>query len=115
MTDTSDLGTVDKVLLALGDPDGETYSREVIQRKLTAARIIVENRADESASKEMLREAVIALAAYKTYNASPHAVQKEAAGVSKKMNVESYLVALRESADDALDAVEGGVATFQVF
>lgn len=113
-SELSDVGTVEEVRLTLGNADSNVFDQAIIERALDAARVIVANAASDNASDEALREAVISTAAYRTFNSSPHTTQKDAAGVSKEVDIETYLAELRRSKDDALDDL-GGTATFRVF
>lgn len=113
--DLSDVGMVSDVQTALGDSDGTIYDSAVVERNLTRARVVVANYADDSATDGQLREAVIAVAAYGTATASPMSVQKEAAGVSKQVDVENYLSSLEDDKDDAIDATQGSKATFEAY
>lgn len=114
-SDLSDVGTVEDVRLTLGNApsDEPVYSQAVINRALEAARVTVAKRAADSATDKGLREAVLALAAYQTATSSPMSTQKEAAGVSKEIEVQEYLSRLEQSKDDALNTVAR--ATFQVY
>lgn len=113
-SDLSDVGSVNDVQTALGDPDGTIYDPAVIERNLTRARVIVAGHADDdSATDGQLREAVIAVATHGTATASPMKTRKEAANVTKELNVESYLASLEDDKDEALNDV-GSRATFEV-
>lgn len=113
--DLADVGDVTDVQTALGDPDGDVYDPRVIEQALRSARVVVATSARDGTPAEVLREAVIAFAAYRTAITTPPVTMKEAAGVSKEMDVDSYLAELREAKDDAIDEVAGTKATFEVF
>lgn len=106
MVDTSGLGTVEDVQVTLGDPNGELYSTAVIQRALERARAEVAVEAEEGTDEKLLKEAVIALAAWYTYNSSPQVTTKEAADVRKDWDVDNFVSALESDKDDALDRVK---------
>lgn len=113
-SDLSDVGTVKQVRLTLGNPADGVYDQAVIERGLESARVVVANLANNASDAE-LREAVVSTAAYRTANSSPMSTQKEAAGVSKEVEVAEYLARLKTMKDDTLDDVEGARATFEVF
>lgn len=113
--DLSDVGTVQAVLESLGDPDGEHYSSDVIDRKLIEARVIVASRAADGATDDDLEAAVVSVAAYKTASVQPPAEQKKAAGVSKSYDVAAYLDALLSDRDDALREIAPPEFGFKAF
>lgn len=114
-SELSDVGTVEDVRLTLGNApsDESVYAQAVISRALEAARVTVAERAADSAPDKGLREAVLTTAAYQTATSSPMSTQKEAAGVSKEVEVQEYLSRLEQSKDDALNSVAR--QTFQVY
>lgn len=109
MVDVESLGTVEDVQLTLGDPDGDVYSPAVIERALERARTEVAAEASPGAGEDVLKEAVIALAAWYTYTTSPQETRKEAADVIREWDAASYASYLESNKDDAIDRISSFV------
>lgn len=108
MTTFENLGTVDDVRTTLNDIDDQdpVFHQSVIQRSLTAARILAKTWATDEVDTDLATEAVIAVAAKRTFNASPATVQKEAASISKERDLDNYQDHLESEAKKFLAQLE---------
>lgn len=97
---SSELGTVEQVQTALGDTDGTVFTGQVIDQSLESARAIA-CCLGKYAREDEVRVAIIDIAAYRVFIASPEASQKEVASLSAGLTVEDYLDELRCKADRA--------------
>ncbi|WP_330633714.1 hypothetical protein [Halocatena halophila] len=98
--------SVATVRATLDDTEEKAIAEATIQRAIGAAEAYVATLdIDPNVDTETIEEAKIALAAFKTFASVPTETQKEALGVSKRVDVESRQAALKEQSDKALDAI----------